>query len=207
MSDLKEIFSNIENNKIVEYHNLCHTNSCWSKESPIIHEKNSVWYWIQQNHKYNCQLWDEEDKARRVDVGDNDIALNKRNIDQFNQKRNDAIESIDEKILDQLADVKVVDGAWFSSETAGSIIDRLSIVSLKILHMGIQADRSDVDATQKKEAKNKKERLIIQRDDLLFCFNQLLQSASNGKAFYRIYRQFKMYNDPKMNPYLSGLIK
>jgi hypothetical protein len=152
-------------------------------------------------------LWDEEDKARRTDVGDIDIALNKRNIDQFNQKRNDAIESIDEKILDRLTNVKIIEGAWFNSETAGSIIDRLSIVSLKILHMGIQADRSDIDKIQKGEAKSKKERLIIQRDDLLFCLNQLLKGASRGRSFYRIYRQFKMYNDPNMNPYLSGLIK
>jgi len=206
MSELKEMFGNI-GNEVVEYHGLCHASSFWPKESPVIHEKNSVWYWIEKNHQYNCQLWDEEDMARRVDVDDSDIALNKRNIDQFNQKRNDAIESIDEKILDRLTSVKVVKDAWFNSETAGSIIDRLSIISLKILHMGIQADRLDIDTSQKEEAQSKKERLIIQRNDLSFCLNQLLQDASNGKAFYRIYRQFKMYNDPKMNPYLSGLIK
>ena len=99
------------------------------------------------------------------------------------------------------------EGAWFNSETAGSIIDRLSIVSLKILHMGIQADRSDIDASQKIEAKNKRDRLIVQRDDLLFCLNQLIENSSTGGSFYRIYRQFKMYNDPKLNPYLSGLKK
>ena len=33
--------------------------------------------------------------------------------------------------------------AWFNSDTAGSIIDILSIVSLKILHLSIQADRSN----------------------------------------------------------------
>ena len=206
MSDLKGIFNSISS-KVVEYHDLCHASSSWPEKSPITHEENGMWYWIEKNHQYNCQLWDEEDMARRIDVEDSDIALNKRNIDQFNQKRNDAIESIDEKILDFLVNIKVVDSAWFSSETAGSIIDRLSIVSLKILHMGIQADRVDIDATQKGEAKSKKKRLIVQRNDLSFCLNQLFQSASNGKAFYRIYRQFKMYNDPKMNPYLSGLIK
>lgn len=204
---MKNLFSDIGNNKIVEYHDSCHASHLWPKDSPVIHEKNSIWYWIQKNHKYNCQLWDEEDMARRTDVDDSDIAINKRNIDRFNQKRNDAIESIDEKILDRLVNIKVADGAWFNSETAGSIIDRLSIVSLKVLNMGIQANRSDVDTNQNEDAKNKKERLIIQRNDLLFCLNQLLQGASHGKSFYRIYRQFKMYNDPKMNPYLSGLIK
>jgi len=204
---MSKLFNDIDKNKVFEYHNHCHHSSSWPEKSSISHEENSIWHWIEKNHQYNCQLWDEEDMARRIDVDDSDIALNKRNIDQFNQKRNDAIESIDEKILDRLTSVKVVKDAWFNSETAGSIIDRLSIISLKILHMGIQADRLDIDTSQKEEAQSKKERLIIQRNDLSFCLNQLLQDASNGKAFYRIYRQFKMYNDPKMNPYLSGLIK
>ncbi|MEO1945239.1 MAG: DUF4254 domain-containing protein [Candidatus Thioglobus sp.] len=204
---MEDLFNDIDKNKISEYHDSCHKSSYWPEKSPISHEENSIWHWIEKNHQYNCQLWDEEDKARRTDVEDSDIALNKRNIDQFNQKRNDAIESIDEKILERLSNVKVVEGAWFNSETAGSIVDRLSIVSLKILHMGIQADRSDIDTAQQEEAQSKKERLITQRDDLLFCLNQLLEGSSKGRSFYRIYRQFKMYNDPRMNPYLSGLIK
>lgn len=203
---MENLFNDIDRDQISKYHNQCHKSSYWLKKSLISYTKDSIWYWIEKNHKYNCQLWDEEDKARRIDVDDSDIALNKRNIDQFNQKRNDAIESIDERILGRLTNVKILEGAWFNSETAGSIIDRLSIVSLKILHMGIQSDRSDIDATQKEEANSKKGRLIIQRDDLLFCLNQLLENTSKGKGFYRIYRQFKMYNDPRMNPYLSGLI-
>ncbi len=204
---MEDLFNDISKNKITEYHDFCHQSSSWPEKSPISYEENGIWHWIEKNHQYNCQLWDEEDKARRTNVGDSDIALNKRNIDQFNQKRNDAIESIDEKILERLSNVKVVEGAWFNSETAGSIVDRLSIVSLKILHMGIQADRSDIDTVQQEEAQSKKERLITQRDDLLFCLNQLLEGSSKGRSFYRIYRQFKMYNDPRMNPYLSGLIK
>ncbi len=204
---MKKLFNDIDQNRISDYHNRCHKHLNWPQSSPITHEKNNVWYWINKNHRYNCQLWDEEDKARRINVNDSNIAENKRNIDQFNQKRNDAIEKIDEQILERLINIKVSENAWFNSETAGSIIDRLSIVSLKILHMGIQADRVDIDSAQKIEANDKKSRLIVQRDDLLFCFNQLLDNSSSGTAFYRIYRQFKMYNDPKLNPYLSGLKK
>ena len=203
---MEDIFNDINKNKISEYHDSCHNNDAWPNQSPISYEENSIWFWIERNHQYNCKLWDEEDKARRSDVDDSHIAINKRNIDRFNQKRNDAIESIDEKILSRLSNVKVQQGAWLNSETVGSIIDRLSIVSLKILHMGIQADRSDIHKAPKKEAQIKKDRLISQRNDLLFCLNQILESASKGRAFYRIYRQFKMYNDPKTNPYLSGLI-
>jgi len=204
---MSDLFNDINKNKISSFHDTCHKDPFWPAKNPIPYEKNSIWYWVERNHQYNCQLWDEEDKARRIDVDDSDIALNKRNIDQFNQKRNDAIEKIDESILDRLSNVKVVEGAWFNSETAGSIIDRLSIVSLKILHMSIQADRLDIDNTQQIEALDKKNRLIAQKNDLLFCLNQLLGQFESGTAFYRIYRQFKMYNDPKMNPYLSGLIQ
>ena len=41
---MKNLFNNIGDNKIVEYHDLCHSSSLWPKESPIIHEKNSIWY-------------------------------------------------------------------------------------------------------------------------------------------------------------------
>jgi len=204
---MKNIFNDIDAIKILDYHDLCHKTSSWPLSGPIEFDDGSIWNLIERNHQYNCQLWDEEDKARRIDVGDSNIAQNKRNIDVYNQNRNDAIERIDEKILERLSNIKVNDDAWFNSETAGSIIDRLSIVSLKILHMGIQADRSDIKINQKKLSEGKKNRLIAQRKDLSICLNQLLKTAKKGKSFFRIYRQFKMYNDPKMNPYLSGLIK
>ena len=204
---MSDLFNDINKNKISSFHDTCHKDPFWPTKNSIPHKKNTIWYWVDKNHQYNCQLWDEEDKARRINVNDSNIAENKRNIDQFNQKRNDAIEKIDEHILERLINIKVSENAWFNSETAGSIIDRLSIVSLKILHMGIQADRIDIDSIQKMEANDKKGRLITQRNDLLFCFNQLLDNSSNGVAFYRIYRQYKMYNDPRLNPYLSGLKK
>ena len=204
---MQHIFEDIDKNKILDYHDYHHNNSSKLEKNIMSHKENSIWYWIEINHQCNCQLWDEEDKARRVDVDDTDIAKNKRNIDRFNQKRNDAIESIDEKILERLSNVKVQEKAWFNSETIGSVIDRLSIVSLKILHMGIQADRPDISKREKEASQLKKERLITQRDDLLFCLNQIFKGASKGRTFYRIYRQFKMYNDPRLNPYLSGLIK
>ena len=54
---------------------------------------------IEDNHRHNRLLWDEEDLARRRNVPDSEIAANKRAIDGYNQKRNDAIERIDEQLL------------------------------------------------------------------------------------------------------------
>ena len=53
-------------------------------------------------------------------------------------------------------------------------------------------------------SEEKLRRLDLQRADLARCFDQLLSLAAEGRAFWRVYRQFKMYNSPATNPYLYG---
>ena len=160
------------------------------------------WVWIETNHRYNSLLWAEEDLARRKNVPDSEIAANKRAIDGFNQKRNDATEKIDEALLLRLGAVTPAPGARLSSETAGSMIDRLSIMSLKIRAMREQTRRNDVDAAHIDACQAKLDKLLEQRADLAACLETLLREAAAGAAYFKIYRQFKMYNDPKLNPQL-----
>ena len=160
--------------------------------------------WIEANHRYNTLLWNEEDKARRTDVSASEIAACKRLIDQYNQKRNDAVEAIDEAILSALEGCERAGDARLNSETAGAMIDRLSILSLKIYHMREQTQRVDAGPEHIAKCSDKLQRLIIQRRDLSACFDQLLADAQQGRAYYKVYRQFKMYNDPTLNPYLYG---
>jgi hypothetical protein len=166
-----------------------------------------VWHWIDANHRCNCLLWREEDKARRLDVGPADIAAGKRLIDQYNQQRNDAVEAIDEAILAALADVTRPPDARLSSETAGAMIDRLSILSLKIHHMREQTRRVDAGDDHVEACDAKLQRLVVQRYDLAGCFDELLAEARRGRAYFKVYRQFKMYNDPALNPYLYGRLR
>jgi hypothetical protein len=156
------------------------------------------------NHRFNSQLWAEEDLARRRDVPDAEIAANKRAIDGFNQRRNDAIERIDEHLLAMMEaarDSRAPTGR-LNSETAGSICDRLSIISLKIRAMREQTQRADASAEHRAQCAARLDRLTQQRDDLANCFDELVIDTLAGQAQWRIYRQFKMYNDPTLNPYL-----
>ena len=93
-------------------------------------------------HYCNFMLWGLEDEARRTDVDDSVIAGIKRSIDRWNQARNDLIEQIDQRVLSELPPVESA-VAEQHSETAGQMIDRLSILSLKIWHMKINSARRD----------------------------------------------------------------
>jgi hypothetical protein len=188
---------------IIAFHDKCVADRNWAKQAPALFSE-GLWQFIELNHRFNNSLWDEEDLARRKDVADSEIAANKRAIDGFNQKRNDAIERMDEVILSAFADVMQRPGCRLNSETAGSIIDRISIVALKIFHMGLQTQRTDASAEHIVTCRAKHARLLEQRDDLAACLEQLLADCAAGTAYYKVYRQFKMYNDATLNPYLYG---
>jgi len=186
---------------LVAFHDSRHAIDGWAKSGAREHAQ-GLWQAIEDNHRNNCCLWDEEDLARRRNVPDAAIAANKRAIDGYNQKRNDAIERIDEHLLMSLGAAQ--EGARLNSETAGSMCDRLSILSLKIHHMRIQTLRSDVDAEHIATCKAKLARLVEQRGDLAQCLDRLLADYARGTACFKVYRQFKMYNDPKLNPAVYG---
>lgn len=159
---------------------------------------------MQEDHWHNCRLWEQEDLARRRHAPDAEIAANKRAIDVHNQKRNDAIERIDEELLTGLREARRKPSARLSSESAGSMIDRLSILSLKIHHMRRQTQRTDVDRTHIEGCEAKLARLVEQRSDLASCLDRLLDEARRGESYFKVYRQFKMYNDPQLNPAMYG---
>ncbi|UXY16308.1 DUF4254 domain-containing protein [Chitiniphilus purpureus] len=174
---------------------------------PATHEIEQLpepWCWIERNHRYNSLLWAAEDQARREDVPDGEIVRRKREIDRYNQQRNDAVEHIDEHVLNSLATVERLPQARRHSETAGAMIDRLSILALKIHHMRLQTLRLEAGAEHVARCAVKLTVLQEQRADLGGSLDGLLADAAAGRAYFKVYRQFKMYNDPQLNPALYG---
>ena len=162
-----------------------------------------------RQHQQNFKLWHQEDIARSPDVSDADIARVKHTIDKLNQRRNDLIEQLDEAIIEQLCalEVRPRPDASLNTETPGSAIDRLSILSLRIYHMEEQAFRTDASEDHISKAKSRLEILYEQHRDLCGSLHDLLTDIFAGRKCMKTYRQFKMYNDPAMNPYIYNASK
>jgi hypothetical protein len=159
---------------------------------------------ILEQHRQNFALWHEEDRARAPLAPAEQIAQTKRNIDALNQVRNDLVEAIDREVLQQLEREGVRLSGELHSETPGMIIDRLSILSLKIFHTREQIERGDVDPDHIQRNRERLEVLIEQRADLAASLKKLWDEIQNGKRRFKMYRQLKMYNDPKLNPEIYG---
>ena len=162
-----------------------------------------------RQHEQNYRLWHQEDIARSPDVADAELAQVKRNIDQLNQQRNDLIEQLDDYLIKELgiAGVEPWPEAQLNTETPGSAIDRLSILALRIYHMEEQAGRADAAEQHRAKAAARLEVLYEQHADLCKSLCELLEDVFSGRKRLKVYRQFKMYNDPTMNPYLYQAAK
>jgi len=155
---------------------------------------------IERNHFENFSLWHEEDIARCNDLGAERIRHAKRTIDGHNQRRNDLIERIDRHLVEQLQPAEL--GCPFNSETPGMMIDRLSILALKEFHMREEVERDDA-STEHREKCAAKLRVIRQQiGDLAAALGALIDEVQAGTRSFRVYFQFKMYNDQQLNPQL-----
>jgi len=84
------------------------------------------------------------------------------------------------------------------------IVDRLSILALKIYHTREEAERIDAPAGH---AQRNRARLAIleeQRADLVHCLDALWNETLAGTRRFKLYQQLKMYNDPSLNPAVYG---
>jgi hypothetical protein len=156
---------------------------------------------VARQHRANFDLWHIEDEARAPDATEADLARVKRRVDQTNQLRNDLAEELDDVLLHWLEARGLPNpDAPLNSESPGLIIDRLSILALKIYHTREEAQRTD--APQGHAARNSQRLAILeeQRADLAGCLDALWSQTLAGTRRFKLHRQLKMYNDPSLNP-------
>ena len=160
---------------------------------------------MERQHRANFDLWHIEDEARTPGASDSDLASVKRRIDRTNQLRNDLAEQLDIFLLDWLGPQSLPrPEAALHSESPGLIIDRLSILALKMFHTREEATRA---GAPKGHAERNRQRLTIleeQRTDLAACLGDLWRQTLEGSRRFKLYRQLKMYNDPALNPAIYG---
>ncbi|MGV3739778.1 MAG: DUF4254 domain-containing protein [Gammaproteobacteria bacterium] len=172
----------------------------WQNSAVQIQEKEFLQL-IEENHAFNFQLWQAEDRARREDMGHSFVYEAKRAIDYFNQQRNNRMEAIDDYLANTIT-LSVAETCPVHSETPGMIIDRLSILSLKSHYMLAQTRRETADETHRQLCTQKFRILQAQHTQLTECLQNLLQDVILQIRTFRRYHQFKMYNDPSLNPEL-----
>jgi hypothetical protein len=63
-----------------------------------------------------------------------------------------------------------------------------------------EAEREDAVAEHRRVCTERLDVLERQRSDLAGCLESLFEELVDGRATFRRYRQFKMYNDPETNP-------
>ena len=151
-------------------------------------------------HRANYELWHQEDQARDPEASSEVIASVKHEIDRLNQRRNDLVEQMDLLLLatagPQNPDLPL------HSETPGLIIDRLSILALKLYHTAEESHRHNATEEHRTRTLARWELIGQQREDLAHCLDDLWNEVTAGTRRFKLYRQLKMYNDPDLNPVL-----
>lgn len=152
-------------------------------------------------HRANFDLWHIEDEARAPGATDGQLAGVKRRIDVTNQLRNDLAEELDRFLLEWLEPRRLpAEIAPLHSESPGLIIDRMSILALKIYHTREEAGRADASTNHRDRNRDRLRILEEQRSDLASCLDVLWRETLAGTRRFKLYRQLKMYNDPALNP-------
>jgi hypothetical protein len=181
---------------------LYHKTNDIDTDCPNPYNKESIEHIMFLKNWIDTVQWHLEDIIRDPQITpDYGIKLKIR-IDSSNQERTNIVEKIDDYYLELYKEVALDENAKLNTESPGWVIDRLSILCLKIYHMQEQVERDDVDKLHIDQCKNKLNVLLEQKNDLCTSLDELLIELESGKKKIKVYRQMKMYNDATLNPVL-----
>ena len=145
--------------------------------------------------------WHLEDLIRNPNIDSNKGLELKHRIDKSNQNRTDIVEKVDDYYFSIFKNTSEKDSK-INTESPGWVVDRLSILNLKIYHMNEQVERKNVTSEHILNCEKKMVVLQNQRIDLSNSFDELLEEYKEGIKKMKVYRQMKMYNDSNLNPEL-----
>ena len=201
LAALSELLKPFEGERLVEW--FSDLTELWHDTAPIkpndTTSPKGLTQWI---HYKNYVVWHLEEFVRKDGISDADILKAEQIIDLHNIKRLAAIEQIDiwlDNVL-KSAGVRPEDDVLVNSETPGSIIDRLSILTLKMFHI---REHLETDNIPDQERQNSNIRLSVleeQYGDLAQAIDALMLELRQAKKHHKVYRQFKIYNDPNFHP-------
>ena len=183
---------------IADYHKTDHVDA--SEKNPF--NEGSFEYLLYHKNWIDTVQWHLEDIIRDPHIKADHALVIKRRIDASNQDRTDLVEKVDDWYLETFGEVEISKNARVNTESPAWAIDRLSILALKIYHMRIEAERTDVSDELKNKNQFKLNVLLTQREDLSLAIDQLIEDIQSGLRIMKVYRQMKMYNDPELNPVL-----
>ncbi|SMC47527.1 DUF4254 domain-containing protein [Pedobacter africanus] len=146
--------------------------------------------------------WHMEDVVRNPEINPVEGLQWKRRIDASNQERTDVVEYIDSYFLEEYKHIQPKANARINSESPAWVVDRLSILALKVYHMKEETVRADATEEHRELCTQKLNILLNQQTDLSTSLDELIQDIENGSKYMKVYKQMKMYNDPNLNPVL-----
>ena len=151
--------------------------------------------------KTNKILWDLEDSARLSELGDRHVAEAKKNIDTNNQYRNNLIGEIDITLY-RLLNILPSSPDKFYSESPGMIIDRLSIIFIKlsVVQKMISIIKED-DLIS--EYLDKEKILLGQIKSIGNFLDGYIDKLIKKEMFFEIQQPVKIYNDIRVKKYIN----
>lgn len=132
-------------------------------------------------HAANAQLWAAEDAVRDRALPDAEVVRLKREIDRLNLARHAAVRAIDAWYDEAFAPRCTLDtpGVLINSESIGQMMDRLSVLALKLAHYPAHAPQ--------------RPGLVVRQALLMRCVDRSLRALAEGNALPQGFDEAKTY--------------